>query len=249
MRSTGERAGGNGRPTRDLAKSDCLGHRSRSLKQFLGEGTPSWDFDALVTADAAYDKQISELIRRANNEGWIGDLVDTVLEARKGNARFVAAVGPIADQIKKDGELPPDEAPEGRIPTPSPLIWIVLSLLIIVAAVATKALSEELPVWLIPAVIVALLFLALGITTLIPPRQRALVDLYATDQSLIKGIGVSGLVLLLALAVSGFTPAARRGHGSSNTQRRCQMPTRMLRCRFWSLNWKVMIKGDRKLNT
>ena len=177
---------------------------ANSLKQFLGEGTPSRDFDALVTADAAYDKQISELIRRANNEGWIGDLVNTVLEARKGNARFVAAVGPIADQIKKDGELPPDEAPEGRIPTPSPLIWIVLSLSIIVAGVATKALSEELPVWLIPAVIVALLFLALGITTLILPRQRALVDLYATDQSLIKGIGVSGLVLLLALAVSGF---------------------------------------------
>ena len=163
-----------------------------SLKQFLGEGTPSRDFDALVTADAAYDKQISELIRRANNEGWIGDLVDAVLKAREGNARFVAAVRPIADQIKKDGELPPDEVPEGRIPTPSPLIWIVLSLLIIAAATASRILSEELPVWLIPGVILALLFLALGIIALVVPRQRLLVDLYAADQRLIQDLASAG---------------------------------------------------------
>ena len=175
-----------------------------SLRQILAEATPSWDFDALVTADADYDKQVSQLIRRANNEGWIGDLVDAVLEARKGNARFVAAVRPIADQIKKDGELPPDEAPEGRIPVPSAGIWIVLSLLIIAAAAATRALSDELPGWLIPGIILAILFLALSFATLIAPRQRLLVDLYARDQSLIKGIGASGLVLALALAASAY---------------------------------------------
>ena len=61
-----------------------------------------------------------------------------------------------------------------------------------------------MPVWLIPAVILALLFLALGIATLIVPRHRLLVDLYATDQRLIKGLGASGLVLALALAASAY---------------------------------------------
>ena len=158
-----------------------------ALRQILDGGIPSWDFDALVTVDAAYDKQISQLIRRANNEGWIGDLVDAVLKAREGKASFVAAVRPIADQIKKDGELPPDEAPEGRIPTPSTGVWIFLSFLIIGAALATRALSQELSPVLIPAVILALLFLALGIATLIAPRQRLLVDLYATDQKSHQG--------------------------------------------------------------
>jgi tetratricopeptide (TPR) repeat protein len=191
-------------PRKTLRKAIVSDIDRGSLRQILAEATPSRDFDALVTADTDYDKQVSQLIRRANNEGWIGDLVNAVLEARKGKASFVAAVQPIAEQIKKDGELPPDEAPEGRIPTSSAGLWIVLSLLIIGTALATRALSDEFPVWLIPAVILAILFLAFGIATVIAPRQRQLVDLYATDQSLIKGIGVSGLLLGIALATSAF---------------------------------------------
>ena len=208
VRSTGEELVATEGPRKTLRKEIVSEIDRGSLRQILAEGTPSRDFDALVTADADYDKQVSQLIRRANNEGWIGDLVDAVLEAREGNARFVAAVRPIAEQIKTDGELPPDEAPEGRIPTPSAGIWIVLSLLIGGAAVAAKVFSDELPGWLIPAIILAILFLALGITTLIAPRQHLLVDLYAMDQSLIKGIGASGLVLAFALAASGYFAAS-----------------------------------------
>src|SRR5262249_38255941 len=190
-----------------------------SLKVILGDGVPSRNLDTLVATDASYDQQVHQLIRRANNEGWIGELVNAVLEARKGKASFVAAVQPISHQIKKDGELPPDEAPEGRIPTPSAGLWIVLSVLIIGTALACYWLSEEVPVWLIPAIIIALVFLAFGIATLVAPRHRLLVDLYAKDQSLIKGLGVSGLVLAVALAGSAF------GAGSAAWPRIAELAT------------------------
>jgi hypothetical protein len=100
-----------------LRKAIVAAIDSGSLKQLLAEGTPSRDFEALVRADIDYDKQVSELIDRANDEGWIGELVDAALEARAANPRFVAVVQPIAGKIKAGEELAPDEAPEGRIPT------------------------------------------------------------------------------------------------------------------------------------
>jgi hypothetical protein len=73
-------------PRKTLRKAIVSDIDRGSLRQILAEATPSRDFDALVTADTDYDKQVSQLIRRANNEGWIGDLVNAVLEARKRTA-------------------------------------------------------------------------------------------------------------------------------------------------------------------
>ena len=73
------------------------------LKILLKESTPSRDFADLVPSNAAFDTQVVELIDRADNEGWLGDLIDAMLRARNGNAHFVAAVRPIADKLKAEG--------------------------------------------------------------------------------------------------------------------------------------------------
>ena len=192
-------------PRKKLRKAIVLNFPDRGeLETILDDGSPSRNFLAIVTADADYERQVAQLIRRADKEGWIGELVEALLAARRGKAPFVAAVQPIADQIKKTGGLPPDEAPEGRIPLPSAGIWIGFSLAIAGAALASKVFSGELPLGLVPALILATLFFALGIATLVAPRHPLLIDLYATDQSLIMGFGASGLLLSLALAASAF---------------------------------------------
>jgi hypothetical protein len=91
-----------------------------------------------------------------------------------------------------------------RIPIHGRLIWGVLPLVIFVMHAAALWYSVTLPDWLVLLLIFALVFFVLAISTLIPPVHRLLLGFYSRDQHLIPGIGLSGLLLTIAVIVSAI---------------------------------------------
>jgi DNA/RNA endonuclease G (NUC1) len=175
------------------------------LQTALAEATPGRDFNALVSPTANYNRQVFELVDRAIDEGWIGDLVATVLELRAGNVKFVAKVRPVAEALQAGEELPPEDARQGPIPPSMALVWTTLSLGVVATSAAAGALSGQVPIFLLLPLIVAVAFLGFGVWALIAPASALLVGLYVRDQRLIPGLGASGLVLGLALAAAGVS--------------------------------------------
>lgn len=73
---------------------------AHQLRQSLAESDPSRDFDRLTSPGAAYDQQIYQLIDRANDEGWLVQLLDTLLQERAENTTFVRTVAPVRARVQ-----------------------------------------------------------------------------------------------------------------------------------------------------
>jgi hypothetical protein len=68
------------------------------LKQALVEAANSRDLGDLVSPEASFDDRVTQLITRSIKEGWVQELLQTLLDARRGKADFVDVVGPIAER-------------------------------------------------------------------------------------------------------------------------------------------------------
>jgi hypothetical protein len=88
-------------PRTILRRAILAAFKPESLTQLLAESL-NRKFTDLVP-NAAFDTQVFQLIDRADDEGWLGDLVDAMLKAREGNPSFVATVRPLADTIRMQG--------------------------------------------------------------------------------------------------------------------------------------------------
>jgi Effector-associated domain 1 len=75
------------------------------LRQALREGTPTRGFDEFVTSTSDYGTQVFQLIDRANKDGWLRELINTLLAVRAGNQLFAAKVQPIADRLAAGNSL------------------------------------------------------------------------------------------------------------------------------------------------
>lgn len=89
-----------------------------SLRRTLAEGSPARHFDTLVSS-SAFDEQVSQLIDRADKEGWLGGLLGTLLDARAANQAFVTNVRPIAESVAARHPLDA-AAPSPGAPAPRP---------------------------------------------------------------------------------------------------------------------------------
>ena len=70
------------------------------LKQALAEAPNSRDLGDLVSPEASFDDRTAQLITRSIKEGWVQELLQTLLEARRQKKEFVDAVGPIAERAR-----------------------------------------------------------------------------------------------------------------------------------------------------
>jgi chaperonin GroEL len=69
------------------------------LRLTLDDGSPPRNFDAIVPPEVDYDQQVFHLIDRADKEGWLHELIDTLLAARADKKSFVAKLQPIAGRL------------------------------------------------------------------------------------------------------------------------------------------------------
>ena len=172
------------------------------LKIALGESKPRRHWDRLVSDTAGLDSQVHELIDAAVRGGWADQLVKITLKKRPD---FADRLRPILDMLKAGEELYPEETPGGRIPLHGRLIWGLLPLVIFAGfAVSSFHSGEWRSWWFTAALIIGALFFILAISTLIGPIHRLLLGFYSRDQQILPGIGLSGVVLAIAVIASAF---------------------------------------------
>jgi hypothetical protein len=97
----------------------------------LREGNSSHDFDALVSPNAAYQEQVYQLIDSAHRDGWLLELLATLLAERHDTAPFTKAAAPIYRQLLAglplDSATPAASASAERRPK-TPILPTIISL-------------------------------------------------------------------------------------------------------------------------
>ncbi len=84
--------------------------RRSDLRTILGGLDPPHVFEEMVNPNESYENQLPELIEKADDEGWLLQLVEATLQARAKNRKFVEIVQPVADYLKTSpGPTGPDE--------------------------------------------------------------------------------------------------------------------------------------------
>jgi tetratricopeptide (TPR) repeat protein len=90
------------------------------------------------------------------------------------------------------------------IPLTVRLVWGILSLIVIAPFAAARWYQTELPYWFLALVILGFVFFVFALSAFIPPLHRLLLGFYSKDQKLIPGLGLTGLVLAVAVIASAY---------------------------------------------
>jgi hypothetical protein len=89
-----------GAERRTLREAVIAAFDYEGLKQALFEASYSRDVGDLVSPEASFDDRVTQLITRSIKEGWVQELLQTLLDARRQKKEFVDAVAPIAERAR-----------------------------------------------------------------------------------------------------------------------------------------------------
>ena len=179
-----------------------------TLRMTLAEAAHSRDLDTYVSRAASHRDQVFQLIDTADREGWLDELIETLLKGRARNRAFTEAVQPIKDRLKAGHMLDDPAGPASRPPsTTRSIFWIALSIGIIGTSVMTSIFSGALSLASAAPLIVGLLFLILGALGLLARESRISLGLFSLDQRILPGIGLIGLLLIAVLLASAVGTA------------------------------------------